>query len=481
MPFIRRPLSLAVRLTLFFAVAAAIVFPVFGWMLSESTERHLAAEDASELAIIAGAVRDVLAEINSIDDLAKIEQRFDDILVGHHSASLFIRDRNGNVLYANPGPDVSEFAEHIAGTPDVAGTIRRWSDAEHNYRALVQPAGEFNATADGPYTLIIAVPIDNHLRFLQRFRRTLWLMVVSSIAAMGLMGWIAVRQGHAPLRRIVTKIRRISANDLDTRLSPETVPAELTELADSFNELLQRVAESIRRLSDFNADIAHELRTPIANLMTQTQVSLSKARTVDAYREILYSNLEEYERMAQMVSNMLFLAKTDNRLCVENMTRLNLAEEMRYLFDIYESWAEERGVFLALQGTAIAIADQQMLRRVFSNLLSNAIRHTPTGGTVQVMLRESADRMTHIAVENPGAEIPPEHLSKLFDRFYRIDPSRQRGGEGAGLGLAIVKSIVTAHRGEVSVTSKAGCTRFEIRLPGPALADRRLPDKAKTG
>ncbi|HEY5602521.1 MAG TPA: ATP-binding protein, partial [Gammaproteobacteria bacterium] len=135
-------------------------------------------------------------------------------------------------------------------------------------------------------------------------------------------------------------------------------------------------------------------------------------------------------------------------------------------FDFYEVWAEERTVALALEGAATVSGDRLMLRRALGNLLSNAIRHTPAGGTVRVELHAANDGEIRIEVENPCPEIPPEHLPKLFERFYRVDPSRQRGGDGAGLGLAIVKSIVTAHGGNIDATSTEGSTRFTITLPG---------------
>jgi two-component system heavy metal sensor histidine kinase CusS len=205
--------------------------------------------------------------------------------------------------------------------------------------------------------------------------------------------------------------------------------------------------------------------------MTQTQVALSRARTIDEYREILYSNMEEYERMAQMVGDMLFLAQADNGASEKETTDLDLAVEVRALFDYYEGWAEERGVSLALEGAAKTTGDRLMLQRALGNLLSNAIRHTPAGGTVRVRLGTSDDGGVEIMVENPGTVISPEHLPKLFDRFYRVDPSRQRNGEGAGLGLAIVKSIIDAHGGKIDITSAAGRTTFQIVLPAP----RRLP------
>jgi two-component system heavy metal sensor histidine kinase CusS len=280
-----------------------------------------------------------------------------------------------------------------------------------------------------------------------------------------------VHRGHAPLRRISAEIRQTSTDRLDLRLAPETVPIELAELASSFNEMLERLEESFSRLTNFSADIAHELRTPVTNLMTQTEVALSNARSVDEYREILYSNLEEYGRMAQMVGDMLFLAKTDNGQLKPSQAEVDLASEIGALFDYFEAWAEDRGVDLVQTGAAPPVTgDRLMLRRAISNLLSNAIRHTARGHAVTVELTALGDKIL-LAVNNPGAEIPAEHLPRLFDRFYRPDPSRQRDGDGAGLGLSIVKSIIAAHGGTVEASWSDGIVRFRLTLP-----HRETPD-----
>lgn len=459
-----RPLSLAIRLTLFFGLAAAIVFPIFGWIINREIETHFAEEDTAEMDIIADAVVDALRGVRSTTDLTPVERRFGDILIGHHSASLYIAGTDGETVYvSHDSPDLSK----VARSANHAGLegVQRWDDPNHSYRVLLRREGNASLPDGGPYTIGVAVPIDYHLRFLASFRDTLWLMIASSIAVMSLMGWIAVRQGHAPLRDIVARMRRTSASALGTRIPPETVPRELSDLAISFNEMLGRVDDSFQRLSHFNADIAHELRTPITNLMTQTQVALSRARSIDEYREILYSNMEEYERMAQMVSDMLFLAQADNDAGIGEAIDLDVAAEVRGLFDYYEGWAEERGVSLTLDGKARIRADRAMLQRALGNLLSNAIYHTPRGGTVRVKLSRADDGRVSIEVENPGAEILAEHLPRLFDRFYRIDPSRQRSGAGTGLGLAIVKSIVDAHGGKTEVSSAAGRTVFRLEWP----------------
>ncbi len=456
----RRPPSLTLRLTLMFSAVATVVLLAFGWVIERSLDKHFEAEDIKELSMISRVVEQSLTTLAPGADPAQLRQRFDDLLVGHHGPRLYIRDASGKVLYSSLEPELSRVPQ-----PDseqlTKESVQRWNDGRHNYRVQTRQVTGIS----GPYTVVTAVTIDFHLVFLRKFHHTLWLMVLGGIIAMGIMGWMAVRHGHRPLHSMVEQISRISTDELNTRLAPEAVPAELTELAESFNELLQRMEESFNRLSNFSADIAHELRTPVTNLMTQTQVALSQARSAEEYREILYSSMEEYERMAQMIGDMLFLAKADNELNPLHTEDIDLEKELHNLFDYYEAWAEGEHVSLKLEGTARIQGDRLMLRRALGNLLSNAIRYTPENQSVTVQINQTKQNVT-IEVQNPGVPLPAEHLSRIFDRFYRTDPSRQRSGEGAGLGLAIVKTIIESHGGKIAATSDQSGTRFTITLPG---------------
>jgi two-component system heavy metal sensor histidine kinase CusS len=179
---------------------------------------------------------------------------------------------------------------------------------------------------------------------------------------------------------------------------------------------------------------------------------------------VLYSSLEECERLARTVSDMLFLAKADHGQVIPSVERIDLARELRELFEFYDAFVEERGVSLASRGEGSVDGDRLMLRRAIGNLLSNAIAHTPPGGRVSVSIARAPGGV-RLVVENPGETIPPQHLPRLFDRFYRVDPARQRSSGGAGLGLAITRSIVVAHGGTISVASADGSTAFEIVLP----------------
>ncbi len=460
-------ISLALRLTLSIGAVITLVLLGFGYAVERSIDRHFVQQDVDELNAVVDAVTQALAETQADPAEQHLSQRLAGVLSGHHNAQFKLSSANGQLIYASSAAEFSGFEQEMSATDSISiETVQTWRAKERSYRGAVVQLESANGLSSDALTLTVATDIDFHLHYLHSFRVYLRLMTLASCLIAILATWFAVYQGHAPLRRISAEIRRIKSDHLSIRLAPNTMPVELTELAVSFNDMLDRIEEGFSRLSNFSADIAHELRTPITNLRTQTEVALSQSRDIEQYREILYSNLEEYERMAKMVGDMLFLAQADNHQLQAERVSVNLATEVQMLFDYFEAWAEERQVSLVCTGPAVFIqGDRLMIRRALSNLLSNAIGYTAAGQTVSVTLALGLNNRVMIQVENPGLNVNPEHLPKLFDRFYRADPSRQRTGHGAGLGLAIVKSIIDAHGGSIFATSDDGQMIFTIELP----------------
>ena len=452
----RRPASLALRVTTFVGLATTVMFLLSAWGIEVSIERHFAEQDLGELRAVSQSVEAALADASA--NRSALEHRLAVAVAGHHGVYFLVQDFQGKMLYETATPGLARFAGSMDPVTRLdAQALRIWTVNQRTYRGAV--------LRDGPFTVLVAMDMDFHLHYLAELQRALWLGTLMASIISVLVAWLAVRYGHAPIRRISARMQDITSEHLDVRLDPEQVPIELAELVVAFNTMLRRIEDSFQRLTNASADIAHELRTPVTNLITQTQVALSKVRGIDAYREILYSNLEEFERLSTMIGDMLFLAQADHSRIRLVSGGVDLPAEVRALFDYFEAWADDHHVGLVLEGEAVtASGDRQMLQRALSNLISNAIRHTPSGQAVVVALRQDADRAI-VDVSNPGPDIPAEHLPRLFDRFYRVDPARQRKGEGAGLGLAIVKSIVEAHGGSVLVTSERGRTRFSMTLP----------------
>ena len=462
-----RPKSITFRLALFFSAVSTAVLLVVGYLTGTLVEAHFEEQDLTELSGKLELVRHTLAKVRTPSDMAVVPQRLPDALVGHHGLSVAVVGSERKLLFHSSG---AVFAAALLEARPPEDSSRRagpmvWEQDGQPYRGIAAAAAT-GIAGQPPVTVVVALNIEHHRIFMEAFQKSLWLAIAASIALTAILGWIAARRGLAPVRALARLTHGISASRLGERLSPESVPTELVDLALAFNDMLARLEGSFARLSDFSSDLAHELRTPISNLMTQTQVAISKARSADQYREVLYSNLEEYERLARMITDMLFLAKADNGLIVPSSEMVDLADEARGLFDFYEALAEEHGVHLVLAGAGVIRGDRLMIRRALSNLLSNAIRHTPRGGSISVRIVRHDSGEIRLTVENPGEDIEPAHLPRLFDRFYRVDPSRHKArSDGAGLGLAITKSIVEAHQGTIQAYSSDGSTRFAIAFP----------------
>lgn len=453
-------MSLALRITLVVAVAMSLLFVAFAWQVQRSLERHFAEQDFGELQAVAASLSKALVNGASNDATAR-QQRLAAAVMGHHGVYFAVWDANGRLVYGTAPTQLSTLGR--AQDPVAAlnaAAVQVWTEQQHTYRGAV-------IRIDG-FRVLVAVIMDFNRVYLAQLSQALWLATLALCAVATVAAWFAVRWGHAPIRKLSARIGGIGSGQLHTRLDARQVPVELQHLVQSFNDMLVRLQESFVRLSDFSADIAHELRTPLTNLTTQAQVTLSRARTAEDYRELLYSSLEELERLSKMIGEMLFLAQADHARLPLAAGSVDLGNEVRNLFEYFEALAEDRGVGLALQGRAGAVpGDRLMLRRALSNLLSNGLRHTPSGQTLTVRLAQQPDAV-EVHVENPGPAIAPEHLPRLFDRFYRVDPARSQ--HSAGLGLAIVKSIVEAHGGEVTVRCAAGRTCFSVVLPVVAAA-----------
>lgn len=459
-----RSRSLTLRLTLWFALASAFVLFLLGLLIGRSVERHFEELDMEVLSGKMELAKHVLEKAVATPGGATLAQRLDEALTGHHGLIIAVLgpDRQRLDAHAELALPSELLNERPTGTTSAA--IKWVADDGLPWRgisATLTSGGQLESS----YTVVVATEISHHEHFMGAFRQTLWVFMLLATLAMGLLGWFVVRRGLAPLQSIRRQAAEITANRLHTRLPVEAIPLELGDLASTLNDMLSRLEESFKRLSDFSSDLAHELRTPVSNLLTQTQVTLSRARSADEYRDILASNAEEFECLSRMIADMLFLAKAENKQIIPHQEQLELADEVAELLEFYGVLAEEKEIRLSLVGRSTVTGDRLMLRRAVSNLLSNALRHTPNGGAVTIRIDGQDAEKVRLVVENTGASIPAEHLPRLFDRFYRADSSRQRTTEGSGLGLAITRSILLAHGGDIAVRSAEGLTCFVISLP----------------
>ena len=283
----------------------------------------------------------------------------------------------------------------------------------------------------------------------------------------GMGAWWLVQRGLAPLKQFSQVAAKVTTQDLTHRLAVDNLPFELGELAQGFNVMLKRLDAGVQQLSQFSDDLAHELRAPLTNLMGKAQVTLSRQRPPDEYKAVLESNTEELERLARIVSDMLFLAQVSHPAARASFTPVSLADEAQRVMELFALSAEDKQLSLTLSGDAQVRGDRLMIQRALSNLLSNAIRHSPQGAHISLLV-EAYGNNASISVSNPGAGIEAHHLPHLFERFYRADSSRARTEGGTGLGLAIVRSIMILHLGQAEVRSlPGGFTLFRLVFPLP--------------
>jgi two-component system heavy metal sensor histidine kinase CusS len=289
------------------------------------------------------------------------------------------------------------------------------------------------------------------------------LAIVGVLMASALGYWVA-RIGLKPLIKLSHEAQRLAPPLRAGRLRLSPLPPELEQFVDSFNSTLERVEQAYSRLESFNADVAHELRSPLTNLIGQTQVALTRGRSAEHYFEVLQSNLEELERLRSIINDMLFLASADQGNKATKLTSTSLADEVATTLEYLDFILEDAQVEVQVSGDALVQIEVAHLRRALINLLSNAVQHTGPGQVIEVRIEVEAHQVS-IGVANPGSPIASEHLPRLFERFYRVDASRSNSGNNHGLGLAIVKAIALMHGGDVFVRSDRGMNTFGIYLP----------------
>lgn len=452
--------SLRFRLTVLFAVVTSAAIGSVGLFLDYSLSAQLASREREELQGKLVLFRHLLAEIPSRTAIPSERHRLLDVLVGHGDLQAALIDETGRRLLDFPTFDwpaalvaQASVGTHVEERLPVHGRFYRFLLAK-------APIGE---SVDSVVVAIAHDTTEND-QILSWFRNTvLFASVIGSLLAGGL-GYFAAKRGLQPLRSVADAAKRISAERLSDRLQSKNVPIELHDLAESFNAMLARLEGSFRRLSEFSSDLAHELRTPIGNLLLQAQVALDKPRNEVQLRQVLESSLEELGRLSRMANDMLFLAKADHAQLILRRERLMLEDEVGKVLEFFEALAAERALELRRDGSACIHADRSMIRRALANLMSNAVRHAVSGSTVTVALGQADSRIV-IDVTNEGSTLSEDEAARVFDRFFRAESSRSLPAEGAGLGLAIVKSIVELHEGQVSAASRNGRTTFRVTLP----------------
>jgi two-component system heavy metal sensor histidine kinase CusS len=377
-----------------------------------------------------------------------------------------ILDESGRTLHESPGMK-QEIPASVFPAPQVPpAQAKKWrSDTDKTYW-LVAAWTEDDVFSGSQRQIQVALDETGELLLVSQYERYVIGVLLVGILVSVVTGILVAQRGMKPLADIASAAERITASQLHERIDAASWPRELALLTRAFDGMLDRLEDSFNRLSQFSADLAHELRTPLNNLRGEAEVALSRPREPHEYREILASSLEEYDRVSRMLESLLFLAKADSEQAMIALSPINVRTEIEKIIVFYEALAAEQDVRILCEGDATTKADPDLFQRVIGNLLANALHHTPGGGTIIFSIDSSQQPGTAITCRDSGAGIAQEHLPKIFDRFYRINPSRVKT-EGAGLGLAIVKSIIGLHGGNITVQSIIG-KGTAVRLFFPA-------------
>jgi two-component system, OmpR family, heavy metal sensor histidine kinase CusS len=450
---LRRPparISLAARLTFWYALSAfsmvLLATAVLYWVLVTNLDRV----DDQFLHNEVQLIRTMLHE--GTQSAATLKQEVE----SESAVNVRVLDANGRLLaesldmgetFANVDfPPPTPPNEPLAKGIDVRAVGGRL------FRIL-------SASTGAPPSSVVHVAVDrtDEGEILANYRRYLWITLGVALVACSVAGHRIARRGIRPVQQIMALARRIRSTTLDNRLDTANLPGELAALAETFNEMLDRLEESFARLSRFSDDIAHELRTPVNNLRGEAEVALSRTRDESEYRDALGSCLEESQRLSRIIDGLLLLARTENPQTHVTREEVDVSHEIAALREYYEIPAAEAGIQLVVEapGPLPALVNRPLFQRAVGNLVENALAHTPRGGTVSVSALPSNGDV-RVQVSDTGCGIPSEHLARIFDRFYRVDPARSTHSGGVGLGLSIVKSIAALHGGVVEASSEVG-------------------------
>jgi two-component system, OmpR family, heavy metal sensor histidine kinase CusS len=366
-----------------------------------------------------------------------------------------------SALMADRFPDVSK------APPDEYRYGEVHDGAGRSYRVVAVLAQISAASGGGAAIVQMGIETTLDAAILRRYGEIIAIVVAIGLGLAVLAGWWFVRIQIRPLNRLTAALSKIEYSTLDYRVASDGLPSELREAALQFNAMLVRLQKAYDGLRRYADDVAHELRTPLNRIQLSAEVALNDARSPEAYREALESNLDEAEHLRELVKTLLFIARAENGQAVVSREPINVSDRLEKIRNFFESGATETGISLTLRCDPMLVihADNTLFQRAVSNLVANSLAHTPRGGEVSMMAAAN-DTGVVIEVADTGEGIAPEHQPHVFDRFFRADAARRTDRDRVGLGLAITKTIVDLHRGRVSLESNPGRgTRFSLYFP----------------
>jgi len=456
--------SLTFRLAVLLAAFSFVAFTVMGSALYYALRQQLSIRDDAALVSRVDQISTLLRDLDAQQLIREKPHLFANML-GNTESLLVIRYVGGATLM-----EINPMQRDIPRVTPVAADQRLTLAAVHHAMTpdgtpMVYMSAISRSTNNlPPLEVLSARVLSDRTYILEEYRNKILLFAAMMAAISVILAVIFARRGISPLRKLADSTAQIGTKTLSSRLDKKHVPTELDSLIDQLNAMLARLEHGFQQLKQVSADMAHDLRTPITVLLGQTEVGLGAPRDSAYYQRLLGSNFEELQRMSRMIDSMLFLAQAEQPDLEIQRNNIEVRNEIERICEYFEDLAADRDVTIQTHGSGNIYADALLLRRALANLLSNAVRYAQAGSQIDIVAETLPDSV-NILVINRGETIPPSHQERIFDRFYRADPSRNDSAHSSGLGLSIVRSIMQLHQGDCWVESDNGITRFGLQFP----------------
>lgn len=455
--------SLAGRLSLYFGVGTLLTLGFLGTVLFMVFENQVRLRDANELRSKTVAVQTLVSGINQPDDVDKLVDQIRATEIGHDDLDIGILIDDTWVL--PPGRFIIDHAHQNTVTPDSGIGTQMAFASKGKHWAMHHFAHRMTDSPDRVVQALVAIDVSETISLIDSLRNALVAIGFTGAAMIATLTWIATTRALAPLKRVAHEAERMTAQALGQPLSVANAPVEVRGLVTSINQMLSRLEKSFASLEQFSADIAHELRTPVNALLTQTQVTLSRERSINDYRETLHASLEELDRLQRMVGDMLFIARAERGVKNTTLETADLTRIAHEIVEYVELIASENNQVIVVDGKLTARGDPLMLRRAMTNLLTNAVRYAPSNARIALSLA-TRDGHAVVRVVNPYQELLTQaEVDRLFDRFSRYSRGQAGQHAGLGLGLSIVQSIMRVHNGQATAGVEDG--HFWVQLHWP--------------
>ena len=459
-----RQRSIRWQLTGWYVLSLTIILVIFDVSLVLMVRSHLRSQLEMDLN---EEVNELAEEIEFAKTTEEFETRFAHHYAEHGGYSFQVSRLDGTVLFGTPW-----LRAHLLPKPDSSRELafRRLEEITLSHAGRHRLLCRTVRGPSQPLLIYVITPLARSERDLWSFMQMLLLGSFLALLVAIYGGYRIARRAMLPVEKMAAAAERISSENLSERILIENRGDELGRLAITLNRTFGRLEKSIAEMRRFTADAAHELRTPLAVIRTEIEVALRADDNIEGMRRVASVTLDELTRLSNLVDQLLTLSRHDAGVQSRNFEEVSLAAVLNDVVDFLRSIADRKQVSIEFSelSESVVYGDDVLLSQLFFNILDNAIKFTPAGGTVQIGSEPDGEFVV-VTIEDTGVGIDSRHVPHLFKRFYRVDTSRNNVSGGTGLGLAICQAVVDAHGGELTVESEPGQgTKFTVILPSVA-------------